>query len=212
MRLPVPSRRTIAGLAWLLGVLVVALMVGMFALIVRLSADYDALEQRADNGKADRAQLWALVEEQDAALGEANQRLREMGVAPVKPPATPPTTSPSLLTGPRGPIGPAGPQGPRGPAGKDGEDGDDGQSITGERGADGNTGPPGPAGPAGPAGPQGERGERGEPGPRGDIGPAGPPGPAGPITAGTYSCEVGYVTGFTVADDGTVTLDCAVTP
>lgn len=205
MRAPVPSRRQVSVLAWIVVAAVVALVLWMLATLARVGDEYDRLEQRADRGKDDRADLRALVEEQDAALGEANQRLRELGVAPVKPPTTPPSTP--LAT--RGPMGPQGPQGDRGPTGKDGADGDDGRSIAGDRGADGA---PGPTGPAGPAGPVGSQGPQGEAGPAGKDGKDGAPGPAGSITPGTYACDTGYVVGFTVAADGSVTLDCAVLP
>lgn len=129
-----------------------------------------------------------------------------------------------------GPMGPPGPQGPVGPAGRDGfgidgsdgsdgrdgengrdgADGDDGadgsdgadgaQGEDGADGADGATGATGPKGETGPAGPQGPAGARGE---------TGPQGPAGTARPGTYTCPDGdYVAGFTIAADGSVSLDC----
>ena len=74
-----------------------------------------------------------------------------------------------------------------GPVGPPGDDGQPGESITG---------PPGPQGPEGPSGPAGQDGEDGQ-----------------DMQAGTYSCGDGeYVHGFTVNEDGSVTLDCQPVP
>jgi hypothetical protein len=123
-------------------------------------------------------------------------------------------TPASLLpgpTGPQGPQGPPGPQGPqgfigpRGPPGDDGRNGTDGRNgATGASGTDGRDGNPGPQGPPGP---------QGATGPQGPPGQDGPPGPQGTAQPGSYDCPQGeYLTGFTVAQDGSVTPHCAVVP
>lgn len=116
--------------------------------------------------------------------------------------------------GERGPQGPQGPRGPRGfigpvgPTGAPGQDGADG--APGENGATGDTGPIGPQGATGPTGATGDRG------PAGVDGKDGRDGVDGTAIPGTYTCDDGsYLHGFTVADDGAVTLDCrplVVTP
>lgn len=100
--------------------------------------------------------------------------------------------------GPPGEVGPRGPLGPRGETGAAGADG-----ANGADGVDGETGATGAAGPQGEPGPQGEQGVHGEQGAQGIQGPQGTAKP------GTYACPDGEVmTGFTVAEDGTVTLAC----
>lgn len=114
-------------------------------------------------------------------------------------------------TGPRGPRGFIGPVGPEGPPGQDGADGADG--ATGEAGEAGTAGATGETGPQGPAGDRGPAGQDGTNGAAGPAGPAGADGRDGTATPGTYSCEGDtYLYGFTIADDGAVTLDCRPLP
>lgn len=122
---------------------------------------------------------------------------------------------PQGRTGPPGETGPRGPSGPRGepgedstvpgPAGIDGLNGTDGRGIQSMQCATGGwvikytdltTAPdPGPC-----QGPQGAHGVQG---------PQGAPGPQGTAKPGDYACPDGEVmTGFTVAEDGAVTLAC----
>lgn len=193
MRLPrPPSRRTLIVLTWLVAILVALLVVWLAGRVISLSADLGETEHRADTSAADRADLRADLESQQAALDAANAKLLALGETPVRQPVAPPV---SLLQGPMGPVGPVG---PRGPKGDDGDDGDDGASITGETGATGAMGPMGPAGPKGDAGPQGP------------AGPAGKDGAPGTATPGTYGCPDGQsMTGLTIAADGSVTVACA---
>lgn len=120
---------------------------------------------------------------------------------------------PILIPGPTGATGPVGPRGVRGVAGTDGTDGAEGKrgprgftGLDGTDGAAGQNGAQGGTGPAGPAGPQGPSGSNGSNGQDGATGPVGPPGTALP---GSYQCPDGQVlTGFTVAADGSVSLNC----
>jgi hypothetical protein len=114
----------------------------------------------------------------------------------------------------------------RGPAGENGTDGANGEPGRGLLSMQCATGgwiitysdglgepDPGPC-----RGPQGEKGEKGDQGDQGEKGEPGKdstvPGPPGTARPGTYACPDGeYATGFTVADDGAVTLSCqAPTP
>jgi hypothetical protein len=186
-------------------------MVGLIAWVVLLS-------QETSQGRADRDALRVANQRQDDALAEANRRLTEAGGTPVPVPSTP-----KPQQGPQGIPGLPGLQGPQGEPGVKGDRG-----LPGAPGATGAAGKDGVPGPAGPSGPPGETGAAGPVGPKGDTGPQGPPGPAGadgkdgatgpqgaPGTAkpGTYSCPDGQaLTGFTIADDGTVTITCRDVP
>lgn len=142
-----------------------------------------------------------------AGHGE-NQRLACAYVAKIK--ALPNIPTPGV--GPEGPPGAGGPTGPVGPVGPRGSPG---IGIPGTNGLDGPTGPDGPVGPPGPSvvgppGPQGDPGPQGPAGPQGDPGPQGPKGDPGTALPGTYTCPdaTPFLHGFTVAPDGSVTLDC----
>jgi hypothetical protein len=88
--------------------------------------------------------------------------------------------------------------------GKDGADGDPGGS--GDPGVNGVDGEPGTDGVDGTNGTDGKDGADGAPGADGQDGADGAPGTALP---GTYACpDDEYVAGFTVANDGAVTLSC----
>lgn len=173
-----------------------------------------AITQESREDRADlRSQLRDAVEaaeQRDAALKALARQIRQRGDEPVVDPEDLPDDpvgpAPLIVEGPPGKTGLPGEQGPQGPKG---DAGDDGQSIPGDRGEAGSDGAPGAAGPAGSPGERGEQGPRGEVGP---MGPQGPQGPAGAVTPGTYVCEAGFVTGFVVTADGTITLDCAVLP
>lgn len=128
---------------------------------------------------------------------------------------------PSGREGPRGEIGPRGPLGPRGETGATGAHGANGINGADGRGiqsmqcatggwiityTDGITEPDGGL----CRGPQGVHGEQGPAGADSTVpGPEGPRGPQGTARPGTYACPDGEVmTGFTVAEDGAVTLAC----
>ena len=181
-----------------------------------------ALKERADQGRADRAELRTIVvaqgatlAEQQEALDQANQRLIAAGRSPVEDPSTDlPAPLPTYLPGARGP------QGPPGVDGQDGRDGKTGaRGPRGRRGEQGPVGATGQQGPPGPVGTQGEPGQTGPQGPQGDPGADGEPGrdgqdgqdgADGTANPGTYTCPDPdhYVYGFTVDEAGNVTLDC----
>lgn len=223
----VPSRRLITALTWILVILAVGLIAWLILTVTKQGSDYDHLEERADRGEASRDRLRADLTDQDAALTEANRRLRAAGKQPVKPAdITPEPTSP--LQGPTGLRGPQGPAGPRGPDGEDGAEGSNGNrglpgedgapgapgdtGATGTDGSNGKDGAPGSKGEPGPAGPAGPPGERGPTGPQGPAGPAGPQGPPGAAIVTTDGSCAGPRPIRTVAvtdnGDGTYTITC----
>jgi len=127
------------------------------------------------------------------------------------------------IQGVRGPPGPTGLRGVPGADGENGRDGEDGSTgPPGAPGADGADGEPGPAGQNGADGEDGTDGENGAAGPEGPSGPAGadgapgpegPRGPQGTAQPGEYLCPAGeYMTGFTVDEQGAVTLVCQPIP
>ncbi|MEO5664888.1 MAG: hypothetical protein ABIR39_16585 [Nocardioides sp.] len=209
-KLPVPSSRSLIVGAWVIVLVIVALIVWMLATIGRLSSDAVQTQSELDEAKGQAGEVFATLvetnEAQDAALAEANRRLRKAGKQPVPTPATPEVVigepGEAGATGARGlqgepgadgrsVVGPAGPPGrpgvdgvdgqsivgPDGPAGKVGDPGKDGQSVTGAKGDTGDRGPEGPAGPVGPAGADSTvPGPPGRPGDQGQIGPQGIPG------------------------------------
>lgn len=208
MKTPVPSRRAIVVFAWLLAAAVLLALVWLSARVTTLTQESHDADERSAQSAADRADLRHLLEQQAAALDDANAKLVELGQAPVEQPEIPPAPS-SPLQGPPGPQGPVGPGGPRGPSCVE-ELGY--PKCRGDQGAAGTAGTQGQQGDQGPAGKDGVDGKDGAQGPQGEPGPAGPPGPAGTALPGTYSCPAGEVlTGFTVAGDGSVSLACQPT-
>jgi hypothetical protein len=136
---------------------------------------------RQDVGIAEREQQDAEIDQLEAAIGEANDRLSAAGEAPVSVPetSTPERGAPGAAgavgrEGPKGDMGEPGRQGPTGPAGPPGTVGTPG--VPGRSGSDGDDGA---AGAGGAGGPPGETGPQGEPGATGPIGPTGEAGPAG---------------------------------
>lgn len=189
----------------------VALAAGVFWILSQFAADDTELQRQA-------AEIAAL----EAGMEEANARLEAEGEQPVPVPSVEPggeALPPQIIIGEPGPEGDQGPPGVRGPQGRIGPPGEVGppgpvgpRGATGEPGADSTV--------AGPQGPQGEPGQdstvpgpvgpQGEPGPQGEQGAQGFPGPPGTARPGTYTCPEGqFTTGFTIADDGAVTLTCA---
>lgn len=171
-------------------------------------------------GDDEREQQHAEITALQAGLDEANARLEAEGEPPVPVPSVDPGANPppqviigepgpegdqgpAGVRGPQGRTGPPGETGPRGPLGPRGEPGADStvagpQGLQGEPGQDSTV--PGPMGPQGEIGPQGVHGIQGPQGIQGDQGTAKP---------GDYACPDGeHMTGFTVAEDGTVTLAC----
>ncbi len=204
---------------------VLALAAVLLLILNQLAAGQDERQQQA-------AQITAL----QAGLDEANERLADEGEPPVDVPGVEPGDDPqdpviiqgergfTGATGAQGRTGPPGEIGPRGPLGPRGEPGKD-STVPGPAGVDGTNGINGADGrgiqsmqcatggwivtytdlstasDVGPCtGPQGVHGEQGAQGIQGEQGTAKP---------GDYACEDSKVmTGFTVAEDGTVTLAC----
>lgn len=238
VRGPVPSSRSLRWLTNVVIVLAVvafALIVWTLVSLRGQVAEQSVDLHRADTA---RRSLADAVAKQGAALDKANQRLVNAGKQPVPTPPTPaaaPTVTepgPAGATGPQGPVGPQGPQGLMGLIGLTGPQGKTGPAgAAGPTGPTGQQGPPpsddqvsaavraycathdacaGPSGPMGPKGDTGAAGKDGVDGKDGATGPAGPKGDPGTATPGTYACDSGqYVTGITIADDGTLTLTCA---
>jgi hypothetical protein len=183
MKAPVPSRRTVTVLAWLVGVVVLLALVWLTARVATLS-------DRVTESRSDRSDLRHLVEQQGSALDDANAKLVQLGQEPVTQPETPPSL-PLVLQGRRGlscveqlGLGVCrGPGGPPGLQGKPGKRGDDGATVAGPSGTDGATGP---------AGPPGKDGKDGAPGPQGEQGPAGPAGADGRGIASTNCGDDGH--------------------
>lgn len=223
MRLRRPRWSTVAlGVVCAVALVALVFVVASVLQLLQHSQQQDA-ELAREQSARDRLAL--SVKAQEQALQKANARLRDAGRAPVSAPPSPAPTQmvtepgPAGLPGATGATGPQGPRGlscidvlgleacrgPQGPSGAVGATG-----PAGANGIDGKDGAPGAQGPAGPAGPAGPKGDTGAPGKDGADGATGPPGPRGTADPGSYICPSGeYVTGFTIASDGTVTLTCA---
>lgn len=187
----------------------VALAAGVFWILSQFAADDTELQRQA-------AEIAAL----EAGMEEANARLEAEGEQPVPVPSVEPggeALPPQIIIGERGFTGAqgiqgrTGPPGETGPPGRPGKDGMDGRpgadGLDGEPGADGADGTDGKDGADGLPGKDGLDGAPGKDGLPGADGAQGPPGTARP---GTYTCPEGqFTTGFTIADDGAVTLTCA---
>jgi hypothetical protein len=193
--------------AWIVP-LVVMLLVGLLLGVVIYRVGL--LSTRLDQSQSDRADLHGQLQQQEKASQTLARQVRRLGGTPLVSPPAEVTSGPSGPVGATGQRGAVGPSGPRGPAGVDGPAGSPGP--VGPSGAPGAIGQPGPKGDTGPKGSAGEPGPAGPAGPSGadgKDGAAGPQGPAGSVTSGDYVCPSGeYVTGFHVAADGSVSLDC----
>ena len=140
MKAPVPSRRAVTVLAWLVVIVVVLLVVWLVGRVVSLS-------DRVAESRSDRTDLRELVENQGAALDDANAKLVELGQAPVIQAEAPPSL-PLVLQGRRGlscveALGfdlCRGPQGQKGDTGDRGKPGVDGAAVEGTPGEDGEQG------------------------------------------------------------------------
>lgn len=204
MRLPTPSRRALTIGVWVIVVLVIAIIAAMMVLIVQLTKDTQELEQRTDASRADRNAMRHDLDTQQAALAEANRRLRRAGEDPVSTPEAKDDPVEKIIPLP-------GPRGLRGLPGEDGRDGSDGRTVRGENGsagssgADGESGAPGAKGDTGAPGPAGPAGE---PGPAGPGGPAGPPGPAGPAGQSAFPFTFSFTVQQNPAQATTYTVTC----
>jgi len=201
-------RRSIAALiVWAaVGALLIGLLIGITTAVFKLNADNRELAERIAESRADRADLRRLLEQQAAALDDANARLIELGEEPVIEQPDHPSL-PTILQGRRGLscVEELGYELCRGPDGKPGKDGRPGRD--GVDGVDGESGIPGKDGDPGAPGKDGAKGDKGDPG---EPGPAGPPGSVAP---GTYGCPDGQaIKTLTVAADGSMTVACADLP
>jgi hypothetical protein len=222
----VSERRKSAIRAGIAFVLVVGALIGGWLLNLEtadqrdksdaVALSYAAQVKVACDDPSQRAQLVELGVRCEAA-DEAVAALKQGDTPPpVVIPGIPGPRGFSGAPGPRGPTGLPGATGPRGPRGVDGAPGPVGEN--GPTGPPGSTGPRGDKGDTGATGPQGEQGPKGETGDRGPVGADGPAGadgatgaqgPAGTTLPGTYTCpDAQTLHGFTVAADGSVTLDC----
>jgi hypothetical protein len=199
MKTPVPSRRTNIVLAWVVGIVVLALGAWLVGKVTTLGEENHRFEQRDRQSLDDRRDLRERLDREEAALAALAEQLRQLGEEPVVEPVDPPPLGQLIpIPGPRGLscIEEIGLQPCRGDQGR-----------TGSAGAAGDPGAPGQQGA------QGAQGEPGPQGPQGERGPDGPAGPSGTAQPGTYACGPGeYVTGFTVTDSGAVVLTCQLIP
>ena len=192
------SRRLINALAFVavLGVLVAG--VAIWSALVQYQHRVDAgksLAQQVRQACADKAINTADIKDLCKQAKDVEKSANS------GPQGIPGLQGPEGRQGPEGVPGLQGPRGLQGPPGQDGKDG-----AAGREGASGKDGPEGPVGAQGQPGQDGAQGPEGPQGLPGQDGKDGDPGTARP---GTYSCPDGqYVGGFTVADDGAVTLDC----
>lgn len=196
MRAPVPSRRAVVGLSWVLGVVIVLFLAWLYARVVTLSEQVNEADAQRD---ARASELEAIVEDvaaQKAALDEVNRRC--VVAEDCTPVATPEIDDIEVQDGE---VQEPEIQEPevQEPERQDPEVDD--APVPGPAGGDGDDGTQGPQGP------------QGEQGPKGDTGATGERGPAGTAQPGTYVCPEGeYQRGQTIGPDGTVTLVCAPIP
>lgn len=168
MKTPVPSRRAIAVLAWIVIIVVLLALVWLAGRVVSLGEENRQFAERDEQSLEDRRALADRLDREEAALLALAEQLRLLGEQPVVEPTDPPEPGNLVaIPGPRGAscieeIGYARCRGDRGRVGGDGSDG--------EPGSDGQDGAAGPPGPPGPAGPPGERGPEGPAGPAGADG------------------------------------------
>lgn len=153
-------------------------VVGLIVLVVAIAwllARVLTIAAAQEQSRADRAELYAELAEQQSTSEALAEQIRGLGEAPVVDVDRP--SSPELRymplpgrPGADGEDGRDGEPGARGPAGRDGPDGNDGadgesiigpQGPVGAPGATGSTGSTGSSGPAGPAGAQGPAGRDG---------------------------------------------------
>jgi len=226
-KLPDVSGRAVA-IVWVLALMAaLGLLVWLVVLLVTLSDSQDKAESQIDH-------LEKINDQQDAALAEANRRLIKAGKNPVRGPqglpglpgegpsaeelsaavarwCTQVGLSPCRPTQAQVTLAIAqncnqdgrcrGPRGPRGLPGRDG---------TGTPGIDGLPGDIGPQGPPGPPPTAEQLADAVTDYCALHAGCQGQPGRDGSVVPGDYQCIVDgeYVRGFTVAADGTVTLNC----
>jgi len=214
-RLPDPSQRSVQIAKVAVCIATLLFFVWLIFTVIHQQNQIDSAEAKTDAVAATahtNGQTARQAKEQARALA---QQVKRLGGTPVVDPRDIP--GPSPVPGPAGQAGTPGPQGPRGFPGIPGIQGPEGPrgffgdlGPAGPPGGPGDPGPQGAQGPPGADGAQGPQGPQGPPGPQGDQGPQGPRGDPGTATPGTYLCpDVSpFLHGFTIAADGTVTLDC----
>lgn len=185
----------------------IALVLVMAAIglgIALTSYRVDSLGTQLEESQADRKQLHADLNEQEAASSALAEQVKRLGGKPV---VDPPVVEP--LPGAAGKDGSAGSPGAAGKDGAPGVDGKDGQpgkpGAAGADGEDGEDGQPGPAGAPGEPGADGADGKDGAPGADGADGTDGKDG----RSIESVSCEGGLGTfTFTYSDGTTQTVQC----
>lgn len=147
------------------GVLALALIVGVLVAWVRLDNENDRLAEKVAQGDADREELRKDFDARAAAADLLEQQVRQLGEQPVVIPEDVPN-APLVIAGPRGQscieeIGYVRCRGAQG---------------IGKTGKPGTPGTPGEGGAPGAPGEKGDRGEKGDKGDRGEQGQPGAPG------------------------------------
>lgn len=199
----------------------IAMIVALLLSLVAIGVVWHDAQVRADIAETSALSLAEQVQHACESQGSLDLDGRDLcreadDVVEGAPPAAGPAGIQGIqgergFTGAQGIQGRTGPPGETGPPGRPGKDGMDGRpgadGLDGEPGADGADGTDGKDGADGLPGKDGLDGAPGKDGLPGADGAQGPPGTARP---GTYTCPEGqFTTGFTIADDGAVTLTCA---
>ena len=150
MKAPVPSRRAIVALAWLVAVVVLLALVWLAGRVASLDEENRGFEKRDEQSLADRRALAERLDREEAAMQALAEQLRQLGEKPVVEPSDPPEPGQIVpIPGPRGlscieEIGYPRCRGDQGRAGAGGADGNDGTpGADGKDGVDGKDGAPG---------------------------------------------------------------------
>lgn len=208
MKAPVPSRRAVTVLAWFTGLVVLLLIVWLVAKVTTFGEENRALQEQDRQSQADRAQLFKEVAGDKRDILALREQLRQLGEQPVvQPEDVPEDLGIAVIPGPRGLscIEEIGYPRCRGTQGQN-------STVPGPKGDDSTV--PGPRGPGcveevGLDSCRGPSGKDGAAGTNGKDGVDGKDGRDGTAKPGTYTCADGEVQrGFTVAEDGSVSLIC----
>lgn len=198
MKTPVPSRRAIAVLAWIVIIVVLLALVWLAGRVVSLGEENRQFAERDEQSLEDRRTLADRLDREEAALTALAEQLRQLGEQPVVEPTDPPDPGQIVVV-----------PGPKG---------DRGESCIEEigyprcRGAEGAEGSDGAAGLDGADGAPGPKGDTGERGPQGEQGPAGPAGADGRGIQ-SVTCEGGqFVVTYTDGTTQTVAGSSCVGP
>lgn len=165
MKTPVPSRRAIAILAWIVIVVVLLALVWLAGRVTSLGEENRQFAERDEQSLEDRRALADRLDREEAALLALTEQLRQLGQKPVVEPSDPPEPGQVVVVpGPKGDRGAScieeiGYPRCRGAAGEDGSSGSPG--IDGQDGTDGAPGPKGDKGDDGADGKDGVDGKDG---------------------------------------------------